>query len=175
MSSPVTDIRLITVDDAEAITAHLCRDAEATARWDPPRSPDYYTLDGQRRRIERMLRRHATGESWPAVVLDGREVIGQITIQEILQLAWRKASLGYWIGTPHQGQGHATRAVGLAIRLMISELGLHRAEAVTQIENTASQKVLRKNRFLPIGISRQHIFTEGSWHDEIMWQRILDE
>ncbi|MGH3068726.1 MAG: GNAT family N-acetyltransferase [Streptosporangiaceae bacterium] len=175
MSSPVTDIRLVTLDDAEAITAHLCRDAGATARWDPPRSPDYYTLDGQRRRIERMLLRHATGESWPGVVLDGDAVIGQITVQEILQRAWRKASLGYWIGTPHQGHGHATRAVGLAIRVMISDLGLHRAEAVTQIENTASQNVLRKNRFLPIGIARERIFTGGSWHDEIMWERLLEE
>jgi ribosomal-protein-alanine N-acetyltransferase len=175
MSSPVTDIRLITTDDAKAITAHICRDAAATARWDPPRSADYYTLEGQRRRIERMLLRHATGESWPGVVLDGDAVIGQITVQEILQRAWRKASLGYWIGVPHQGQGHATRAVGLAIRLMISDLGLHRAEAFTQIENTASQNVLRKNRFLPVGTVHAYIFTDGAWHDEIFWERVLDE
>jgi ribosomal-protein-alanine N-acetyltransferase len=175
MSSPVTRIRLISLDDAEAITAHQRRDAEATARWDPPRSPDYYTLDGQRRRIERMLLRHATGESWPAVVLDGDQVIGQITVQEILQRAWRKASIGYWIGAPHQGQGHATRAVGLAIRLMISDLGLHRAEAFTQIENIASQNVLRKNGFVPIGIAHERIFTVGTWHDEMFWERVLDE
>lgn len=175
MSGPVTHIRLITLDDAEAITAHICRDAEATARWDPPRSPDYYTLEGQRRRIERMLLRHATGESWPGVVLDGDAVIGQIVVQDILQRAWRKASLGYWIGTPHQGQGHATRAVGLAINFMISDLGLHRAEAFTQVENIASQNVLRKNGFLPIGTVHAYIFTGGAWHDEIFWERVLDE
>lgn len=175
MSSPVTDIRLITLDDAAAIAAHICRDAEATARWDPPRSPEYYTLEGQRRRIERMLLRHATGESWPGVILDGDQVIGQITVQEILQRAWRKASLGYWIGAPHQGQGHATRAVGLAVNLMISDLGLHRAEAFTQIENTASQNVLRKNRFLPVGTARARIFTAGAWHDEIFWERVIAE
>ncbi len=175
MSGPVTHIRLITLDDAEAITAHICRDAEATARWDPPRSPDYYTLEGRRRRIERMLLRHATGESWPGVVLDGDAVIGQVVVQEILQRAWRKASLGYWIGTPHQGQGHATRAVGQAINFMISDLGLHRAEAFTQVENIASQNVLRKNGFLPIGIAHERIFTVGAWHDEIFWERVLDE
>jgi [ribosomal protein S5]-alanine N-acetyltransferase len=175
MGSPATHIRLISLDDAEAITAHQRRDAEATARWDPPRSPDFYTLEGQRRRIERMLLRHATGESWPAVVLDGDQVIGQITVQEILQRAWRKASIGYWIGTPHQGQGHATRAVDLVIRLMIRELGLHRAEATTQIENIASQNVLRKNGFVPIGIAHERIFTVGAWHDEIFWERVLAE
>jgi ribosomal-protein-alanine N-acetyltransferase len=175
MSSPVTHIRLISLDDAEAITEHLRRDAEATARWDPPRSPDYYTLEGQRRRIERLLLRHATGESWPAVVLDGDQVIGQITVQEILQRAWRKASIGYWVATPSQGQGHATRAVDLVIGLMIRELGLHRAEATTQIENIASQNVLRKNGFVPIGIAHERIFTVGAWHDEIFWERIIGE
>lgn len=175
MSNPATDIRLITVGDAEAITEHLRRDRESRARWDPAFSADYYTLDGQRRRIERMLVSHRSGESWPAVILDGQTVIGQITAQEILQRAWRKGSLGYWVGTPHQGQGHATRAVDLMVRLMTRDLGLHRAEAFTQVENTASQNVLRKNRFLPIGIARSHMFTAGAWHDDIFWERLLEE
>ena len=175
MSRPVTRIRLISTGDAEAITEHIRRDREARARWEPAYPPDYFTLEGQRRRIERMLARHRDGESWPGVIVAGQTVIGQVTVQEILQRAWRKASIGYWIGTPYQGQGHATRAVGLVVRLMTRDLGLHRAEAFTQIENVASQNVLRKNRFLPIGIARSRIFTVGAWHDEIMWERLLEE
>ena len=175
MGSPVTSIRLITTGDADAITEHIIRDRETKGRWEPDYTADYYTLDGQRRRIERMLAMHRSGQSWPAVILAGQTVIGQITVQEILQRAWRKASIGYWVGTPHQGQGHATRAVGLVVRLMTDDLGLHRAEAHTQVENTASQNVLLKNRFLPIGVVRSHIFTAGAWHDEIMWERLLEE
>ena len=175
MGSPVTDIRLITTGDAAAITEHIRRDHETNARWKPAYPPDYFTLDGQRRRIERMLARHRDGQSWPGVIVAGQTVLGQVTVQEILQRAWRKASLGYWVGTPHQGQGHATRAVGLVVRLMTRDLGLHRAEAFTQTENTASQNVLRNNRFLPVGIARSRIFTVGAWHDEIMWERLLEE
>jgi ribosomal-protein-alanine N-acetyltransferase len=175
MSSPATSIRLITAGDAEAVTEHIVRDRESMSRWDPSFPPDYYTLDGQRRRIERMLARRATGESWPAVILAGQTVIGQITVQEILERAWRKASIGYWIATPYQGQGHATRAVGLVVQLMRRDLGLHRAEAHTQIENLASQHVLRRNRFRPAGILQSRIFTAGAWHDEIMWERLLEE
>ena len=175
MGSPVTDIRLITIDDAGAIAEHIRRDRETKGRWEPDWPPDYYTLDGQRRRIERMLARHRDGESWPGVIVAGQTVIGQMTVQEILQRAWRKASIGYWVGTPYQGQGHATRAVNLVVALMTRDLGLHRAEAFTQIENIASQYVLRRNRFQPIGIARSRIFTGGAWHDEIMWERLLDE
>ena len=58
---------------------------------------------------------------------------------------------------------------------MVSDLGLHRAEAFTHVENLASQSVLRKNGFLPVGISRARMFTEGAWHDEVFWERLLDE
>jgi len=174
MDTPSTSIRLIEVDDAEALAAHLTRDAEALARWDPERPADYYTAAGQRTRIEDLLSRYRKGEGWPAVVLAGDVVIGRITLQNILLRAWRKAELGYWIGYPYHGQGHATRAVALAVELMAGELGLHRAEALTQMDNLGSQHVLRSNGFIPYGIARSHIRTLGQWRDEIHWERILD-
>lgn len=174
MNAPRTSIRLIEPDDAEALAAHLSRDAEALDRWDPEHPPDFYTPAGQRSRIENLLMRHRNGEVWPAVVLVGDDVIGRITAQDILRRAWLKAELGYWIAYPYHGQGHATRAVGLAVELMTTKLGLHRAEALTQMENLGSQHVLRNNGFLPCGIFRSHIFTGGAWRDEILWERLLD-
>jgi [ribosomal protein S5]-alanine N-acetyltransferase len=170
-----TTIRLVKPDDAEALAAHLSRDAEARARWDPERPPDFYIAAGQRSRIEDLLMRHENGEVWPAVVLADDVVVGQVTAQNILRRAWQKAELGYWIAYSHQGQGHATRAVGLAVQLMAAELGLHRAEAFTQMDNLGSQHVLRNNGFVPCGVTRSHIFTAGMWRDEILWERLLDQ
>jgi ribosomal-protein-alanine N-acetyltransferase len=175
MNSPRTSIRLIDPDDAAALAAYLARDAEAFARWDPAWPPEFHTTAGQRSRIEQMLERHDSGERWPGVVLADDVVIGQVTIQNIMRRAWRKADLGYWIAYPHQGQGHATRAVGLAVQMMITELDLHRAEAITQMDNLGSQHVLRKNGFVPYGVARSRIFTAGAWHDEILWERLLDQ
>jgi [ribosomal protein S5]-alanine N-acetyltransferase len=170
-----TGIRLITVKDADAIVAHLGRDAHTMARWEPARPRDYYTAAGQRRSIERLLMQHHSGELWPGVIVAGDVVIGRITVQEILRSAWRKASLGYWVASTHHRQGHATRAVGLLVELMARELGLHRAEAITQVGNVASQGVLLKNGFTPVGTAHSHMFTEGAWHDEIMWERLLED
>lgn len=174
MSTPPTSIRLIELDDAEALAAHLGRDAEAFARWDPERPADWYTPAEQRSRIEDVLMRHHDGEVWPGVVLAGNVVIGQVTVQNILRGSWRKAELGYWIAYPYQGQGHATRAVRLAVEMMTTELELHRAEALTQMDNLGSQYVLRNNGFLPCGVLRSRIFTAGAWRDEILWERLLD-
>jgi ribosomal-protein-alanine N-acetyltransferase len=173
MNDATTSIRLIETGDAEALAVHLARDAEAFARWDPEHPPDYYTTAGQRLGVVRA--RHAHGEVWPAVVLASDVVIGRVTAQNLLLLAWRKAELGYWIAPPYQGQGHATRAVSLMVQLMTTELKLHRAEAYTQMDNLASQHVLRRNGFVPYGVARSHIFTAGQWHDEVLWERLLDQ
>lgn len=174
MNTPRTSIRLVEPGDADVLAAHRARDAGAFARWEPERPPDFATPAGQRSRIEGMLVRHGNGEIWPGVVVAGDAVIGQITVQDILRRAWQKAELGYWIARPHQGQGHATRAVGLAVTLMGTGLKLHRAEAFTQMDNLGSQHVLRNNGFVPCGIARSHIFTAGMWRDEIFWERLLD-
>jgi [ribosomal protein S5]-alanine N-acetyltransferase len=174
MSTPRTSIRLIRPDDTEALTVHLARDAEALSRWDPERPPEFYTTAGQRARIESSLMKHANSEVWPGVVLADDVVIGRVTVQNILRSAWRKAEIGYWIASPYQGTGHATRAVSLAVQLMTTELELHRAEAFTQMDNLGSQHVLRNNGFVPFGIARSRIFTAGSWRDVILWERLLD-
>jgi [ribosomal protein S5]-alanine N-acetyltransferase len=171
---PSTGIRLIKPGDAELLASYLARDADSFARWDPERPADFYTASGQRTRIRNALARHRNGEVWPAVVLADDVVIGRITVQNILRSAWRKAELGYWIACQYQGQGHATRAVGLALELMAAELDLHRAEAITQMDNLGSQHVLRKNGFVPYGVARSRMFTLGAWHDEILWERLLD-
>jgi ribosomal-protein-alanine N-acetyltransferase len=174
MTTPSTCIRLLKEDDAEALATHLARDAGAFARWELPRPPESYTTAGQGGSIKRLLSRHESDEAWPGVVLADDVVIGQITVQKIMLGPWRKAAIGYWIACPYQGQGHATRAVGLAVQVMIRDLELHRAEAFTQMDNLGSQHVLRSNGFVPFGVARSHVFIAGKWRDEIWWERLLD-
>ncbi|MEV7599243.1 GNAT family protein [Kitasatospora sp. NPDC089797] len=173
-----TRIRLIEPADAAPIAAHRARDigAEAFRRFEPAQPPDFYTADGQSARIERLLEGHRAGTVRPCVVVaEDDQVVGQLTISNILpQPHVRRASLGYWIATTAQGHGHAGRAVGLALALMTDELGLHRVEAGTHLENAASQRVLRRNGFTPYGVAHSAIQLNGQWHDGLMWERILD-
>jgi ribosomal-protein-alanine N-acetyltransferase len=174
MSTPNTAIRLIEPGDAEALAAHQARDREAFARWEPARPAAFFTSDGQRQRIEEQLEDYRRRNRWPGVVLAGGDVIGQVTVSTILGEPFRKGFLGYWIASTHQGRGHASRAVGLTLRLMAEQLRLHRAEAHTQVENLPSHGVLRNNGFTSYGIAHGHIFIGGEWRDEIFWERTLE-
>jgi ribosomal-protein-alanine N-acetyltransferase len=167
-------IRLVEAGDAEALTGHLARDADAFERWEPFRPAEFFTVPGQQRRIARLLEQHRQGVIWPGIILAGTEVIGQITVQNIEYGPVRGASLGYWVATTHQGQGYATRAVALAVDLMTRQLRLHRATANTQLDNVGSQHVLRSNGFAAFGVAHSHILLGGLWRDAIMWERLLE-
>ena len=175
MPTAKTTIRLIELADAEQLAVTLSRDRLAFARWQPVNPAGYYTPEGQFNRIKRLLEGHLSGQLWPGVVLADDLVIGQVSVGSIVQAPFRKASLGYWISTTHQNQGHGSRAVGQVLEVMAGELGLHRAEASTQLENTASQHVLRSNGFTSYGIAHAHIFLNDAWHDGLQWEKTLDE
>jgi ribosomal-protein-alanine N-acetyltransferase len=58
---------------------------------------------------------------------------------------------------------------------MRDELQLHHAEAHTQLDNLASQAVLRRNGFSAFGVAPAHIYIDGAWRDDLLWQRALRE
>ncbi|MFD6169882.1 GNAT family N-acetyltransferase [Streptomyces coeruleorubidus] len=170
-----TRIRLIEPADAAPIAAHRARDAEAFRQWEPAQPAELLTPEGQAMRIDNLLAAHRAGTMWPGVVLADNQLIGQVTVASILpQPHLRRASLGYWIATVAQNQGHAGRAVALAVRVMTDELDLHRAEASTNLENVPSQRVLRRNGFSPYGVAHSSILLDGRWRDGLLWERILD-
>ena len=168
-----TSIRLIEPSDGPALAGLLSRDKPAYARWLPARPAEFYTPDGQAAAIGSLLASHDKGLAWPGVVVSDETVIGQVSISSILRGPFQKGFLGYWVSSHHQGLGHTSRAVGLAVRIAEDELNLHRLEAHTQLENLASQAILRKHGFSSWGIAHDHFYADGAWHDEVFWERRL--
>jgi ribosomal-protein-alanine N-acetyltransferase len=171
-----TRIRLIEPGDAAPIAVHRARDVEAFRWWEPTQPAEFFTPEGQAERIDKLLAGHRAGTVWPGVVLADDQVIGQVTVGGILpQLHLRRGSVGYWIASVAQNQGHAGRAVGLVLRVMTDELGLHRAEVSTHLENLPSQGVLRRNGFSAYDVAHSSILLDEHWRDGLLWERILGD
>jgi ribosomal-protein-alanine N-acetyltransferase len=72
------------------------------------------------------------------------------------------------------GRGLATGAVAEVVGIAFGELGLHRLEAATLVDNRPSQRVLEKNRFDRIGLARRYLEIAGEWRDHLLFQRTAD-
>ncbi len=163
--------RLVTLDDVPVLAELLRANREFLAPWDPIRSDDYFTVDGQRAVIRDALARYEQGSVLPHVLLgDSGRVAGRITLNGIVRGPFQSCSLGYWVSAADNGRGLATAAVRDIIRVAFEELGLHRIQAETLLHNVRSQRVLERNGFVRFGMAPAYLNIAGKWQDHIMYQ-----
>lgn len=169
--------RLISIDDAPALTRLLEENRDFLAPWEPVRDDDYFTLAGQRKTIEAALERYAEGAALPCVILapDEAQVVGRINLNTIVRGPFQSASVGYLVAEKFNGRGLATAAVADIKRRAFEDLGLHRLEAGTLKHNLGSQKVLERNGFERFGIAPRYLKIAGEWRDHIMFQVLAAE
>ncbi|KAB2347446.1 GNAT family N-acetyltransferase [Actinomadura rudentiformis] len=165
-------LRAVRVGDAEELTALCLGNREYLRPWEPVREASYFTVEGQRANVHDLVRAHAAGEMWPGVILEDGEIAGRITLNNILRGPLQSCFVGYWVAQDRAGRGVATEAVRQALDLAFGELGLHRVEAFTRVDNDRSQRVLARNGFTAVGVARRHIHVDGRWHDERLFERL---
>jgi ribosomal-protein-alanine N-acetyltransferase len=163
-------IRPLAPDDAEELAALYAANRAFLAPYDPVRADAFYTPEGQRVRIAEQ----GDGGDLRFAILDGGAIAGTISLANIVRGAFRSATTGYWIDRARNGRGLATGAVGELVRIAFEEVGLHRVEAGTLVDNVASQRVLEKNDFERIGIARRYLLIAGEWRDHVLFQRVAD-
>jgi [ribosomal protein S5]-alanine N-acetyltransferase len=162
-------LRRLTAADAPELTALRVRNRESFARWEPDwDDPEaHYTVEGVRAWIE-------DGNERFAIVDDG-VLAGMISLTGIARGALQSAFLGYSVDEARAGRGLATRAIAEIVDYAFGELGLHRVEAGTAVANTASQRVLEKNRFRKVGLLRDNVLIGGRWVDHFLWERLAGD
>jgi ribosomal-protein-alanine N-acetyltransferase len=160
-------IRPLTLEDAGELSALLVENREFLAPFEPVRDERFFTVGGQRERIE-------NDRSQSFAILAGDRIAGTVTLSNIDYGPFQSANLGYWVAEQFSGRGLATSAVAEAIELAFSEFGLHRLEAATLVDNLSSQRVLQKNNFEPIGLARRYLQIAGEWRDHLLFQLTAD-
>lgn len=80
---------------------------------------------------------------------------------------WYKIHPDYW------RQGYATEALAKVLEFGFEKLGLHRVEAGSAVENTASIKVLEKVGMIREGVKRKILPLKDKWSDNYFYA-ILD-
>jgi [ribosomal protein S5]-alanine N-acetyltransferase len=140
------------------------------ARWEPSPPGSWYELNspGAFRYVLRELRRAArTGEAMPFAVCYNRELVGQLSIGNIVRRAFCSGYAGYWVDAGHAGRGIIPTALALVVDHAFRAGGLHRIEVNIRPENTPSRRVVEKLGFREEAYHPRYLHIDGAWRDHI--------
>jgi [ribosomal protein S5]-alanine N-acetyltransferase len=169
------DIRPLAVTDARTLAQLYSENRDFLAPLEPLRPDVFYTFEGQRRHIAQLTDRRSAGTAYPFVIVAGGRVVGAINLSNVVRGAFQSCNVGYWVAKDHNGRGYATGALGLVCERAFGELGLHRIEAGTLLDNRASQRVIEKNGFTRIGIASRYLQIAGAWSDHMLFQKTAED
>ena len=88
-------------------------------------------------------------------------LIGSVGVDDLKVGKAHRAEIGYWLAKAYRGQGLATDALRVFVQYAFDNLEVIRLTAHVIDFNTASVKVLEKNRFKLEGCLRQHTKTQN--------------
>jgi len=167
-------IRPVTPDDAEELAALHLANRDFLAPFEPERPDAFYTVEGQRERLEQLVRDAAAGAGWRFAIVDGGAIAGTINLSDVIRGPMQLANVGYWVAQERNGRGLATQAVADVVEFAFGEVDLHRVEAGTLPDNFASQRVLEKNGFERFGFAHRLLLIGGEWTDHVLFERLAD-
>jgi ribosomal-protein-alanine N-acetyltransferase len=157
---------------AEAVSAHLLRNRQAHARWNPPRSAAHFSVPGQRERLAGALAAEAAGAEvgwWLALRSAPEHVIGHARLSQIARGPFQSAMLGYEIDHVHEGRGLMREALHAVLADAFGpRVALHRVQANARVDNARSLALLARLGFEREGLAREYLFIDGAWRDHVL-------
>lgn len=164
-------LSVLTPNDAEDVLKYYLKNREYLSPFEPDRDDSFYTLPVQRRNLIEAYKQFLNGDSINFGIYRGNRFIGKIQISNIIVGIFKSAFVGYSIDEEEQGKGYMKEALSLVVKYAFDEMGLHRLEASTLIENIKSQKVLKVCGFKQLGINENYLFINGKWRDHIIFYK----
>jgi [ribosomal protein S5]-alanine N-acetyltransferase len=140
------------------------------APWEPTPPGSWYELNspGAFRYVLRELRRAArTGEAMPFAVCYEGQLVGQLSIGNIVRRAFCSGYAGYWVDAGYAGRGIIPTALALVVDHAFRAGGLHRIEVNIRPENTPSRRVVEKLGFREEAYHPRYLHIDGAWRDHI--------
>lgn len=145
--------------------------------WEPEWNEADLSRTSFRQRTKQALREITNDEAYPLYIFghDGQVLLGGITLGLVRRGVAQAATLGYWLGAPHAGQGHMSQAVQAVLDHAFGELALHRVEAACLPANLRSARLLQRAGFREEGLARRYLKIAGQWSDHQLFAILPDD
>ena len=145
--------------------------------WEPTWPADDLTRTAFRRRVRRYQLEIREDRAYPFFIFRQADyvLLGGITLSNVTRGMTQTATLGYWMGERHAGQGQMTRAVRAIVPFAFGALRLHRLEAACLPHNASSICLLEKVGFRREGLARGLVCINGRWQDHMVFALLMDD
>ncbi|OBA09102.1 alanine acetyltransferase [Bacillus subtilis] len=159
--------RPLEVKDAEENLRLQSENRDFFEQFSMIRAVDYYTIEGQRKRIAEYQERMKKDTEYHFGIFTASDdtLIGTVSFFQIIRGALQTGFIGYFLDKTHNGKGLMTETVRLVVDYAFQELKLHRIEAGVMPRNLGSMRVLEKAGFHKEGIARKNVKINGVWED----------
>ncbi len=159
---------------ARAVRDYQLRNREHLAPWDPTHGDMYFTELFWGMRLRERIEDFKLGRGAMFLVMHDKQpgqVIGTVSLSNIVRGVFQACHLGYSIDHAYQGQGMMSEAVEAVVQFAFRDLGLHRVQANYQPENQRSARLLAKLGFTIEGEAKDYLFLNGAWRDHVLTSR----
>lgn len=102
---------------------------------------------------------------------DSKKTIGMIDLFDY-NPQHNRAGLGILVIKKYQNHGYASEALKLLIPYCFNTLNLHQLFANISLDNSNSLALFKKFHFKEVGVKKEWIYSNGSYHDEVLFQLI---
>lgn len=166
-------IVVLTPNKSQDVLNYYLKNREHLKAFEPEREESFYTLQFQRRNLIESYKQFIDSESVNFGIYKGERFIGKIQISNIVLGVLKSAVVGYSIDKDEQGNGYMEEALELACDYASYDIGLHRLEASTLVDNIKSQRVLKHCGFKELGLNEKYLFINGKWQNHITFYKLL--
>jgi [ribosomal protein S5]-alanine N-acetyltransferase len=159
----VPELERLQAGHAQAVLAFELANRAYFATFITDRGDDFF--DRFADRVSSTLAVQDAGiDAYYVLVADDGSILGRFNL---FKLKDGSAELGYRVAERVAGRGVATATVRELCRLAVERHGLRTLRAATSLDNVASQKVLAKAGFVPVGpADPAHIGGKsGTWYE----------
>ena len=153
------ELQRLRADHAPALLVFELANRAYFANSIPDRGDDFFSNFADRH-AALLAEQAAGGCALHVLVGDDGAILGRFNL---FDLEDGTAKLGYRVAESAAGHGAATAAVRDLCRLATAQYGLRRLMAATTHDNVASQRVLAKTGFVPVGPADLSSGT-GTWY-----------
>lgn len=127
--------------------------------------------------FDRLLKTARTADNHRFLICHGQtgELIGQISLGNIVRGSFQSCYTGYWLTEAHNGRGLMTEALNLALGFAFRDLGLHRVEANIIPTNRPSLALAKRCGLRYEGTAKRYLRINGRWRDHEHWAATVEE